>query len=272
MSTPRALIPFTLTLTVALATLAGCATARAQQASPTEKDRITALEQSFSQRLQQLEQRMNQRLNRLEAQVAQLSAQGNLPTPEEEKKAASLLSDTNSMVTAGDIDGARKKLNDLLQHYSRTRAARQARSLAIEMAVIGKPAPETLAVEKWYQGESEGEGSLKAKGATLLVFWEEWCPHCRAEVPKLEKVYDRYKAKGLHMVGLTRLTRGVTDDKVQSFLTDQHITFPIAKEDGQLSSMFNVRGIPAAAVVKAGKIVWRGHPARLTDAMIQGWL
>ena len=71
------------------------------------------------------------------------------------------------MVTAGDIDGARKKLNDLLQHYSRTRAARQARSLAIEMAVIGKPAPETLAVEKWYQGESEGEGSLKAKGATL---------------------------------------------------------------------------------------------------------
>ena len=38
-----------------------------------------------------------------------------------------------------------------------------------------------------------------------------------------------------------------------------------------MSQHFNVSGIPAAAVVKDGKIVWRGHPARLTDEMIQGW-
>jgi thiol-disulfide isomerase/thioredoxin len=272
MSTPRILCSLTLTLTLALTTLVGCATARAQQAGPTENDRITALEQNFAQRLQQLEQRMNQRLDRLEAQIAKLSAQSGVPTAAAEQTAAGLLAEANSMITAGDIDGARKKLDDLLKNHGRTRAARQARSLAMEVAVIGKPAPAALEVEKWYQGEGEGEESLKAKGATLLVFWEEWCPHCRREVPKLEGVYDRYKAQGLHVVGLTRLTRGVTDDQVQGFLADQHITYPIAKEDGQLSHAFNVRGIPAAAAVKAGKIVWRGHPARLTDAMIQSWL
>ena len=45
-----------------------------------------------------------------------------------------------------------------------------------------------------------------------------------------------------------------------------------AKENGDLSKHFNVSGIPAAAVVKGGKIVWRGHPGRLSDDMINGWL
>jgi len=262
----------TITLTVALAALVAVPNARGQQAAAPDDARIAALEQSFSQRLQQLEQRLNQRIARLEAQIAQLTAQSGAPTAEEEQTATTLLSEANAMIAAGDIDGARQKLDDLIQNHSRTRAARQARPLAIEVAVIGKPAPAALEVERWYQGEGEGEGSLKANGATLLVFWEEWCPHCRREVPRLEQVYDRYKAQGLHVVGLTRLTRDATDDKVRTFLTDNHVTYPVAKEDGELSREFNVRGIPAAAVVKAGKIVWRGHPARLTDAMIQGWL
>jgi len=262
----------TTTLTVAFAALAAVPNARGQQAASPDDARLTALEQTFSQRLQQLEQRLNQRLERLEAQIAALTAQSGAPSAEEEKTAAELLAEANSMITAGDIDGARQKLDDVVQNHSRTRAARQARPLGIEVAVIGKPAPATLEVEKWYQGEGEGKGSLKADGATLLVFWEEWCPHCRREVPRLEELYDRYKAQGLHVVGLTRLTRDSTDDKVRTFLTDKHVTYPVAKEDGELSREFNVRGIPAAAVVKGGKIVWRGHPARLSDAMILGWL
>ena len=31
---------------------------------------------------------------------------------------------------------------------------------------------------------------------------------------------------------------------------------------------FNVTGIPAAALVKEGKVIWRGHPGRLDDATI----
>ncbi len=43
-------------------------------------------------------------------------------------------------------------------------------------------------------------------------------------------------------------------------------------ETGKLTEYFNVSGIPAAAVVKDGKIVWRGHPIRLTDEMLKNWL
>jgi hypothetical protein len=41
-----------------------------------------------------------------------------------------------------------------------------------------------------------------------------------------------------------------------------------------VAEAFNVSGIPAAAIVKDGKIVWRGHPARLKpeniDKMLAG--
>jgi thiol-disulfide isomerase/thioredoxin len=265
----RRFLPFLLAVVLVTLTAAACATA---QREGNDADRIAALEQSFSQRLQQMEQRMNQRLDALEAKTRQLPAQRSAPTVEEEKTAAGLLGEANAMLSAGNIDGAREKLTDLLHNHSRTRAGRRARSLSSEVEVIGKAVPAALAVEKWYQGEEEGAGSLSDSGATLLVFWEAWCPHCQREVPKLEEVYQRYKARGLHVVGLTKLTRGTTDDRVRAFLADRKIDYPIAKEDGTLSRTFNVRGIPAAAVVKAGKIVWRGHPTRLTDAMIEGWL
>ena len=39
-----------------------------------------------------------------------------------------------------------------------------------------------------------------------------------------------------------------------------------------LAQYFAVSGIPAAAVVKNGKVVWRGHPARINDEMLKGWM
>jgi len=106
----------------------------------------------------------------------------------------------------------------------------------------------------------------------VVVFWESWCPHCRDEVPKLQQVYTTYKSKGLQMIGLTRLTKNATDDTVKEVLTQNKVTYPIAKEGGQMATYFAVSGIPAAAVVKDGKVIWRGHPGRITDDMLKSWL
>ena len=124
--------------------------------------------------------------------------------------------------------------------------------------------------EKWFQGENEVK--LASDGTTLVVFWETWCPHCRREVPKLQAVYDKFKTKGLQVVGVTKITKSATEDGVASFITDNQVGYPVAKEDGSLSQHFAVSGIPAAAVVKDGKVVWRGHPATLSDDMLNGWL
>ena len=36
-----------------------------------------------------------------------------------------------------------------------------------------------------------------------------------------------------------------------------------------MSAAYAVSGIPAAALVKEGKVIWRGHPARLTDELLE---
>jgi thiol-disulfide isomerase/thioredoxin len=189
--------------------------------------------------------------------------------PAKEEAARNLYTEIQELVGKGDIDGAKAKMNDLTTNYADTTTAKRAQSLNAELSVVGKPAPSELKVEKWFQGQNEVNIN---KGATLVVFWEAWCPHCKREVPKLEETYEKYKGKGFEVVGLTKITKSSTEDKVEEFIKEQKVTYPMAKETGEMSDYFAVSGIPAAAVIKDGKVVWRGHPGRLTDDMINAWL
>lgn len=105
-----------------------------------------------------------------------------------------------------------------------------------------------------------------------MIFRETWCSHCRREVPKLEKIYTGYKDKGLKVIGLTKINKGATPEKINEFIEEKGITYPIAKENGSLSQYFKVKGIPAAALISNGKIVWRGHPSRLPGQLLKKYL
>ena len=189
---------------------------------------------------------------------------------EDEAAARTLFTDASNLVQQGDYDQAKAKLAEMKSKYPTARTTRRAQKLEAELEVIGKPAPATLEVEEWLQGQ--GEVSLANGKPTLLVFWEVWCPHCKREVPELQATYEELKPKGLQMVGLTKLSRNKSKEEVMGFIKDKGVTYPIAKEGGAVSSIFNVSGIPAAAIVKDGKIIWRGHPARLDKAMLEGLL
>ena len=218
---------------------------------------------------------LEERLIKVEQQVEALGKAGPGGRPaappinqEEEKAAAEILKAANQAFEALNYDETRTKIAELKAKYPKTRAFRAAKRIEDELNVIGKDAGE-MEVEKWFQGET----SMASGEATMLVFWEVWCPHCKREVPKLDATYQKYKNKGFNMVGVTKMTRNITEDQVNSFLSENKVTYPIAKEQGTaMSDRFGIKGIPAAAVVKDGKVVWRGHPARVTDAMIDGWV
>lgn len=74
------------------------------------------------------------------------------------------------------------------------------------------------------------------------------------------------------MLGITKVTQTATDEKVRAYLEQNQIQFPVGKEAGAPSSYFNVKGIPAAAILKGGKVVWRGHPIRLSNELVLRWL
>jgi thiol-disulfide isomerase/thioredoxin len=187
-----------------------------------------------------------------------------------EQRADEALREITNLYNQGKHLEARGALDAFNAKYAGTEAAKRAARMGEELNVVGKPAPAEFAVEKWYVPGDPVD--LSAPGTTLLVFFEEWCPHCKREVPKLKETYARMKAEGLHVVALTKLTRGATDEKVQAMIQEGGLDFPIAKETGALSEYFNISGIPAAAVVKDGRVIWRGHPANLSDAVLKGML
>jgi thiol-disulfide isomerase/thioredoxin len=211
---------------------------------------------------------LNEKVEALTAKVDALGSRAGGPALEAE--ASKVFGQVQGMVTAGKIDEAKSKLKSVGTKYAGTKMGSRFVGLSKELDVFGKDTPAKWGVEEWIQGEDAID--LQSKGTTLLVFWEAWCPHCRNEVPKLQQVYNKYHGKGLQMVGMTKMSRNTEESAVREILTTNKVTYPIAKEDGSLANYFAVSGIPAAAVVKGGKIVWRGHPASITDDMLLGWL
>jgi len=233
---------------------------------------LTQRVQALENRIATLERTLTQKLTSIEQKLAQPPGQAQQqpqPSPQEQEAMAALLK-INQLVASGDYEKARTDMVEFMKTYPTTQAAARARKLNEELSVIGKDAPAKWGIEQWFQGEKDID--LTSGKTTLVVFWEEWCPHCRREVPKLEQTYEHLKGSGLQVIGLTKLTRDVTMEKAQAFLTEQKVSYPVAKEDGSMSTWFGVSGIPAAAVVKNGKVIWRGHPAQLDEAKLKSWL
>ena len=216
---------------------------------------------------------LQKRVDALEKQIQQLRASGGAaaaPNAQLEKDATAAYQKIDRMISSGQVEQAKTELATFNKKYGQTNVARSAARLTRELAVVGKDSPSDWKIDKWFQGEDKID--LSSNKATLLVFWETWCPHCRREVPKVQQVYDKYSGKGLQVVGLTKVTKSATEQGVAEFISQNNLSYPVAKENGEISKYFNVSGIPAAAVYKGGKIVWRGHPVKLTDTMIESWL
>ena len=230
-------------------------------------DKVDALEK----RIQNMERNLNAQLSRISQQLSKGGGGGGGGVNAAlEGEAQQALAAVNRLIASGDTSKAKADMTSFMQKYGSTRAAQSARRTYQELQVIGKNAPADWGIERWFQGESDVD--LEGNGTTLVVFWETWCPHCQREVPKLQAMYDKLKGDGLSVIGLTKVTKSSTEEKVTDFIKQQNVGYPVAKENGDATQHFGVSGIPAAAVVKDGKVVWRGHPARLSESQLKGWL
>jgi thiol-disulfide isomerase/thioredoxin len=191
------------------------------------------------------------------------------PTGAQEAAAGVAFAEIDELMRAGDLSAAAAKVPAFRQAHEATETYAAKRRILEELSLVGTRVDPQWAVnvEQWYQGEDKVDLS---KGATLVVFWEEWCPYSRKELPRLFALVKQHQPDGLRMLGLTRVTKSATDDTVRAFLVGEGIDVPMAKEHagGPLSAAFLVKGIPAAALVIDGQVAWRGHPGKLNDALL----
>lgn len=229
---------------------------------------ILALGACSDPALQQKVADLETRVAAVEKKVEEGGGGGAANAGEDRDQAAiGLYREAQTLQSQNKNDEAKAKYKDCVDNYGDTKVARACAAQLRQLEVVGAEISELQEIE-WLVGKS----ALNDGKATLVVFWEVWCPHCRREVPKLQETYTKFKDKGFNVIGLTKMTRGKSQDEVMTFLKDESVSYPVGKETGTMSDFFGVQGVPAAAVVKDGKVVWRDHPARLTDEMIEGWI
>ncbi len=187
----------------------------------------------------------------------------------EKRAAQGLLSSAQTLAATGDIEDAKKNLKKLIETYPMAEEVLGAQRELREINLLGQDAGEINA-EKWFAGNAKmSDGRI-----TVLLFWRPFDPYSQSEVTKLEERYQKYQGKGLNLIGVTAASSLYTDEKLEAFISKElKVTFPMAKDNaGAMSKRYAVNTVPAAAMVKNGKIVWRGHPSRLKDEFIEKWL
>jgi peroxiredoxin len=101
-------------------------------------------------------------------------------------------------------------------------------------------------------GKTYNLDALRGK-VVLLNFWATWCPPCRREMPDMQKLYQRYAAKGLVVLGVSDEKR----ETVEAFLAKQSYTFPILLDpDRKVNTSYFIEGIPHSFLFdRQGKLV-----------------
>src|SRR5215210_4860596 len=117
---------------------------------------------------------------------------------------------------------------------------------------VGTEAPNFTA-ETVEGGEvSVGDGSA---GATMLVFFATWCPHCNNEAPIISDLEGRYEDLRVVMVGID----GKDDpEKVREFVERYDIAGPAVYQPS-LGSTYQVSGYPTIYVLNGNDEVVAAH-------------
>jgi thiol-disulfide isomerase/thioredoxin len=104
-------------------------------------------------------------------------------------------------------------------------------------------------------GVAYPHASLAGK-VVLVNFWATWCHPCQKEIPDLSRVYDKYKSKGVVVLGV--LTDNPDSQQLLNFQSDYDMTYPVVRANSDLMLSYNYPdAMPTTFVFdRAGKRVY----------------
>jgi peroxiredoxin len=118
-------------------------------------------------------------------------------------------------------------------------------SLAPELA--GTRADGTTWTLTDVNGHAVRLADLRGK-AVWLNFWASWCPPCQAETPILRETFERYRARGLELVGVSVQETNPAD--VAAYATKYGLGYTIAADlSADVFHLYRVYALPTQVFV-----------------------
>jgi len=116
--------------------------------------------------------------------------------------------------------------------------------------LMGKPAPDFAL--KTYDGRTVRLSDYRGK-VVLVNFWASWCHECSKEAPAVEAVWEKYRDKGVMVIGPAYMDQ---PDESMAFVAKYGLTYPVGLDvQGRIYQLYHVKGIPETFVIDRNGVV-----------------
>jgi len=126
------------------------------------------------------------------------------------------------------------------------------------------PVPAFTAVD--LDGRSVSPQSFRGK-VVLINFWATWCGPCRAEIPDLVALQDKYRDR-LQVIGISQ--DEAPPAVVKRFATEHNINYPVVMTTPEIDKLFpGISALPTSYVVDRDARIVQKHVGMLRKQMTE---
>jgi thiol-disulfide isomerase/thioredoxin len=233
-------------ITMMDASTAGATILEIDRAMPLFKDPKRAREAAYLKAIATI------RANRDTPEFARPAVDAFIRSDPKDPRSATLLSGFAGEVK--DVALRVKLLERLIADYPDNPASRSAAATLELLRNVGKPLD--LKFTDAIKGTLISIEGLKGK-VVVLDFWATWCGPCVAEMPRMKRLYSRYKGQGVEFIGVSldfpKEEGGL--DKLKEFVARNEIAWPQFYQghgwESEFSTKLGITSIPQLFLVDA---------------------
>ena len=123
------------------------------------------------------------------------------------------------------------------------------------MGMIGQPAPQYLL--QTVDGTIVSNAELEFHPATVLNFFAPNCPHCKRQIPNVEKIRRRYEPMGVRFINIgEKMRKQFSPDETLGVLAELGANMELAMDPGNLvGQRFKATGFPCLFVIRPDGVI-----------------
>ncbi len=121
---------------------------------------------------------------------------------------------------------------------------------------VGKKLPTFSGLDM--DGQTVDLNKIIGKKPIMLIFWSSWCENCKGEIPKINKLVEKYQKQGMEFIGIN-VGMNDTETKARQYMKKYKITYPVVfDKTGELSEKYQIPKVLTVLVAqKDGRVVMK---------------
>jgi thiol-disulfide isomerase/thioredoxin len=132
---------------------------------------------------------------------------------------------------------------------------------AVTLRFFRDPKPAPMFTVKDLDGREVSTASMRGK-VVIVNFWATWCGPCRAEIPDLVALQEKYKDT-LQVIGISQDEAPV--EVVRRFATEHRVNYPVAMMTPEIEKMYpGINALPTSFILDRDSRIVQKHVGMLT--------